>query len=463
MSELSSKIRQLNSVKNTPGTADRVLYWMSREQRVDSNFALIEAYKKALENSIPLDVVFVLREDLPHANLRQYDFMLRGLIEVKEKLENFNINFYLIKSAPNEFFNNLMNSDCEYSAIYLDFTPLRGGRKMRKETAAIAEERSIPVHEVDSNNIVPVWEASDKEEFAARTLRPKIHEKLDRYLNKPDNIDTPLRISTVNDFLREKSLDFNEVADIEKILGKLNIDKSVKPVEWIKPGASEAEKVLVDFIENKLPKYSELSNDPNQDVLSNLSPYLHFGQISSLRVALKVKARAPGDQNRQDFLEQLIVRRELAENYCYYNQDYDNFEGFREWAKETLNEHRDDAREYQYSLKQFENTETHDPLWNRAQQNMVEYGKMHGYMRMYWGKKILEWTESPEQAMEFAIYLNDKYELDGRDPNGFTGIAWCIGGVHDHGWKERPVYGKIRYMNYNGAKRKFDVKKYTQD
>jgi deoxyribodipyrimidine photo-lyase len=197
-------------------------------------------------------------------------------------------------------------------------------------------------------------------------------------------------------------------------------------------------------------------------VSSNLSPYLHFGQISAQRIALETYKRKHNIETKDAFLEELIVRRELSDNFCFYNKNYDSFDGFPEWAKKTLNEHRKDKREFTYNLEQFEKAKTHDDLWNAAQIEMVKTGKMHGYMRMYWAKKILEWTETPEEALEFSIYLNDKYELDGRDPNGYTGCAWSIGGVHDRAWTERPVFGKIRYMNYNGAKRKFDVKRYIQ-
>jgi deoxyribodipyrimidine photo-lyase len=205
-----------------------------------------------------------------------------------------------------------------------------------------------------------------------------------------------------------------------------------------------------------------MRNDPAKDGQSNLSPYMHFGHISAQRIALDVSMSDINKESREAFLEELIVRRELSDNFCFYNAHYDNFDGFPEWGKKTLNAHRKDKREYLYNIKQFENAETHDDLWNAAQIQMLKTGKMHGYMRMYWAKKILEWTESPEKAMEIAIYLNDRYELDGRDPNGYTGIAWSIGGLHDRAWNERPVFGKIRYMSYNGCKTKFDVIKYIE-
>jgi len=227
-----------------------------------------------------------------------------------------------------------------------------------------------------------------------------------------------------------------------------------------KPGESEAIKSLKNFLKNKFDKYNELRNDPTKNAQSNLSAYLHFGQISAQRVALNTQKITGNQESEKVFLEELIVRRELSDNFCYYNKNYDSFEGFHDWAKTSLNEHRKDEREYLYNLEQFEKANTHEDLWNAAQLQMVKTGKMHGYMRMYWAKKILEWSKSPDDALKIAIYLNDKYELDGRDPNGYTGIAWSIGGIHDRPWFERPVYGKIRYMNRNGAEKKFDIKSY---
>jgi len=209
-----------------------------------------------------------------------------------------------------------------------------------------------------------------------------------------------------------------------------------------------------------LSHYDAQRNDPSLDGQSHLSPYLHFGQLSAQRVALEIQRTSADKKNRDAFLEELIIRRELAENFCFYNEDYDNMKGFPQWARKSLHAHRKDKREYIYALDDFENARTHDALWNAAQVEMVKRGKMHGYMRMYWAKKIFQWTKSPEQAMEIAIELNDRYSLDGRDPNGYSGIAWSIGGVHDRAWSERPVFGKIRYMSYYGLKSKFDIKKY---
>jgi deoxyribodipyrimidine photo-lyase len=240
----------------------------------------------------------------------------------------------------------------------------------------------------------------------------------------------------------------------------LKVNTSVPVVDWIEPGQKAARKMLRHFIKQKLNAYEAQRNDPNLDALSILSPFLHFGQISAQRVALEVQKADIPEDDKAAFLEESIVRRELADNYCYYNEKYDNFRGFPDWARKSLDEHRKDKREYKYTLMQFEGGLTHDGLWNAAQMEMVKTGKMHGYMRMYWAKKILEWTKTPEEAQKIAIILNDKYELDGRDPNGYTGIAWSIGGVHDRAWFTRPVFGKVRYMSSGGARSKFDVDAY---
>ena len=232
-------------------------------------------------------------------------------------------------------------------------------------------------------------------------------------------------------------------------------------MDWLIPG-EKAAKDKLSLLSDSLSGYDQNRNDPTKEALSNLSPYFHFGHISPQRVAFEIKNSSLTKSDKDSFLEEMIVRRELSDNFCEYESNYDHFDGFHDWAKKTLNEHRNDEREYLYPKEQFEFADTHDPLWNAAQNQMRQKGKMHGYMRMYWAKKILEWSPNPEVALQIAIDLNDKYELDGRDPNGYAGIAWSIGGIHDRAWFERPVYGKVRYMNYNGCKSKFNVKRYIE-
>jgi deoxyribodipyrimidine photo-lyase len=440
------RIRKLNDKDRGDGS---VVYWMSRDQRTRDNWALLTAQKIAREEEKELRVVFNLIDGYKDAPLRHYDFMIKGMKEVEEDLNSKRIYFDLLQGEPVQNLKEYIKAQ-SVGTLVTDFSPLRVGREWRDK---LAEEIDIAMYEVDAHNIVPCWVASDKQEYAARTIRKKINSKLDEFL-----VDFPdLDIHNLNNDFKESSHNW------DKIIEDLDINREVKPVDWIKPGMKSAAGMLGAFIKNRLDEYDDKRNDPNEDVLSNLSPYYHYGQIAPQRVALAVKDSSASKDNIDAYLEELIVRRELSDNFCYYNENYDNFEGFSDWAKKSLNKHRDDEREYVYTKEEFENADTHEDLWNASQMQMVKSGKMHGYMRMYWAKKILEWSESPEKAMDIAIYLNDKYELDGRDPNGYVGVAWSIGGIHDRGWTEREVYGKIRYMNRNGAKRKFDIDNYVNE
>jgi deoxyribodipyrimidine photo-lyase len=422
-----------------------VVYWMSRDQRVLDNWALLYAIGQGNALNVPVDVVFTLSNSFLGANLRHYTFMIDGLKQVEKNLKSLGITFKILTGNPEEVIPTYLN-EISGSLLISDFDPLRIKRQWKDN---INVNLSIPHHEVDAHNIVPCRVASQKVEFGAYTLRPKINRLLAQFLT-----EFPETPKVRNNRSAQSSVNWQEV------LEWLNPDASVKPVSWIKPGEDEAHHALNHFIATGLNGYNIQRNNPLANGQSNLSPYLHYGQLSAQRVAIEVsKANAP-NEDKSAFLEELIVRRELSENFCHYNPNYDSFDGFHAWAKESHQTHRRDEREYQYKLDEFELSKTHDDLWNAAQNEVVKTGKMHGYMRMYWAKKILEWTKSPEQAMEFAIYLNDKYILDGRDPNGYAGIAWSIGGVHDRAWGTRPVFGKIRYMNYNGCKRKFDVEGY---
>lgn len=442
------RIRKLNEAKPQSGP---VLYWMDRDRRAHDNWALIAAINTANQYKSELHVAYVIPNKFLNANKRTYTFMLKGLEETAETIVSKNIHFHMILGDPTEVVPHFID-DNSIKTIFTDFTPLKLPRSWRDN---LSVKLQVPFYEVDTRNIIPCWVLSDKEEYAARTIRRKVHAKLDDYM---DNFPSLLTYGYNNNVSKV-------IFKTEDILSKLPVD-DIPIVDHFTPGEKAAKDKLSYFLDNQVKHYDELRNDPNQDVLSDMSPYLHFGQISSQYIAHAArehKAIHPESQNAIDaFLEELIVRRELTDNYCYYNKNYDNFRGFKEWAQKTLNEHRDDKREYLYTYKQFERAETHDELWNAAQNQMLREGKMHGYMRMYWCKKILEWTNSPEDAQAIAIKLNDTYELDGRDPNGYVGVAWSIGGVHDRAWTERDVYGKIRYMNYNGAKRKFDVKSYSE-
>ena len=427
-------------------SGESVLYWMSRDKRVDDNWALLAAQSVALNNKVPLIVCFQYLGHFPEANIRQYGFQLKGLLELKNKLESLNIKFILSQGRASEVIPRIIDEKV-VGTIITDYSPLR---VYKKRVSKVLNRTKIPFYQIDAHNIVPVWKASPKKEYAAYTIRKKIHDNLDQFLT-----DYPSLIKHPYGNIRKNDISY------DNIVKGLKIDFSVQEVDWLVPGEIAAKNKL-DLLHDSLAGYDERRNDPTKDALSNLSPYFHFGHISPQRVALDIKNSSLPEEDKNSFLEEMIVRRELSDNFCEYEPNYDYFEGFHDWAKKTLNEHRNDEREYLYPKEQFEHADTHDPLWNAAQNQMMNKGKMHGYMRMYWAKKILEWSPNPEEAMQVAIDLNDKYELDGRDPNGYAGIAWSIGGIHDRAWFERPVYGKIRYMNYNGCKSKFNVKRYIE-
>jgi deoxyribodipyrimidine photo-lyase len=440
-----TRIRKLN---DQPFRVGPVIYWMQRDQRVNDNWALIYAQEKAIEMKQPLAVVFCLVPQFLDATIRQYQFMIDGLRDVEKKLNNLSIPLFIMNGQPDEVLP-LFLKESEAGSLITDFNPLKIPLSWKKSLTKIL---TTPFHEVDAHNIIPCRIASNKQEFSARTLRLKMSRVLMDYL-----VDFPLMVIHPFPWKYPKVM-----LSWDESINSLRVDLSVKNVTSSMPGEKAAMKVLDDFLNFRANDYSTDRNFPEKEGQSGLSPYLHFGHISSQRIAVEIKNSNLFTDSKNAFLEELIVRKELADNYCYYNPLYDQFEGFPLWAKRSLNEHRGDPRVYCYSLDRFENADTHDDLWNAAQKEMVEAGKMHGFMRMYWAKKILEWTASPEEAQSIAIYLNDKYELDGRDPNGYAGIAWSIGGVHDRAWGRRPVYGLIRYMNYNGCLRQFNVKAYLK-
>ncbi|MDT9547554.1 MAG: deoxyribodipyrimidine photo-lyase [Chlorobium sp.] len=439
-------ISQLNKALERQGP---VIYWMSRDQRVQQNRALHFARMKADALRQPLLVVFTLVPSFIGATLRQYHFMLKGLQEVERSLRELNIGFVLLQcgsqgggpGAEIGRFARSVGAGC----LITDYSPLNISRRWKDDASA---QLGVPMYEVDAHNIVPCLAASGKQEYAARTFRPKINRLLGEFLMPLPPVEamavtTPL-----------------QAVDWESALGSLSVDTTVPPVTWLAAGESAAREHLRRFIAGKLPRYHEERNDPNAEATSTISAYLHFGQLSAAETALEVMAGNAPEEAKAAFLEELIIRRELSDNYCAYNQHYDAYEGLPGWARASLKHHEGDLRDALYTPDQFDRAETHDRLWNAAQNELLRTGKIHGYMRMYWAKKILEWSPSPQQAFETAVWLNDRYALDGRDPNGYSGIAWSIGGLHDRPWFERPVYGKIRYMNASGCRRKFDVERY---
>ncbi len=430
----------------TPGPGP-VVYWMSRDQRVADNWALLAAAELAREQRVELEVVFCLAPAFLGATRRQYGFMLRGLAETEATLRARGIPLRLLTGEPGTVVPGLLTR-LAAAALVLDFDPLRLKQAWQ---AAVCATVSVPVYEVDAHNIVPARVASPKLEYAARTLRPKLGRLLPSYLVPFPALRPPPRITPLP-----------PPVDWARIQTELRVDEQVPEVADLVPGSAAAARQLRAFLAHRLSGYAAQGNDPNAPVRSELSPYLHFGQIAAQRVALEARDAAAPPEARAAFLEELIVRRELADNFCLYNPAYDRFEGFPRWARATLDGHRADPRAYAYERDAWERGETHDALWNAAQLQMVRSGRMHSYLRMYWAKKILEWSPSPEEALELAIALNDRYELDGRDPNGYAGSAWSIGGVHDRAWGTRPIFGMIRYMSAAGCRGKFDVPAYVR-
>jgi deoxyribodipyrimidine photo-lyase len=438
------RIKALNNKEAKRGLY--VLYWMQASQRAEYNHALEYAILRGNGLRQPIIVFFGITDDFPEANERHYTFMLEGLRELKGSLERRGIQMVILHISPALGAVQLAK---RASLVVVDRGYLRIQKTWRDQ---VAQKIDCPLIQVEGDVIVPVEEASQKEEYAAATIRSKIHKKLNHFLAPLKQTDP-----VINSFSLD--FDFFDIEDIGKAISKLRIDRSVKKVNTFQGGTKEAQNHLEVFLEGKLDRFPELRNDPTLDYLSQMSPYLHFGQISPLFIALQVKkTKSPGIEA---FLEELIVRRELSMNFVSYNEKYDSFEAIPEWAKKTLKAHQGDKRLYLYTLEEMENAKTHDPYWNAAQKEMLFKGKMHGYMRMYWGKKILEWSKTPEEAFQVALYLNNKYELDGRDPNGFTGVAWCFG-KHDRPWGERPIFGNVRYMNDKGLRRKFDADGYVK-
>ncbi len=442
-----SRIQPLNSRSIQDGRY--VLYWMQASQRVDCNHALEYAVGEANERNLPVVVVFGLTDRFPEANLRHYAFMMEGIEEVRKGLNRRGIRFVLLHRSP-ELAATAMAE--EAALVVADRGYLRIQRQWRNH---VAKNAPCAVVQVESEAVVPVETASPKEEYTAGTLRPKLQRILKGYL-------VPLKERPVRKDSLSLRLDVDPEEDFPSLLKKMKIDRTVSPARAIRGGTARANALLEEFIAKKIRRYDELRSDPGLDYSSHLSPYLHFGQVSPLAVALRIAAEKTIPVGaRESFLEELIVRRELSMNFVFYNDRYDDYECLPNWARKTLAEHAKDRREYLYDADQWERAGTHDPYWNAAQREMMITGKMHNYMRMYWGKKLLEWSRTPAEAFRTALRLNNKYELDGRDPNGFAGVAWCFG-KHDRAWFERKVFGKIRYMNDAGLRRKFDIDAYLK-
>jgi deoxyribodipyrimidine photo-lyase len=445
------RIHHLNACNTMRPGAAYVLYWMQQAQRIRNNHALEAAAQTARANDLPLLTVFVLTDNFPEANLRHYAFLAQGLTDLAQQFAKHGDSFAVLAGDPPAVIAQL----AENAAIVItDRGYLRVQKTWRSQ---LARRIDCPLVEIETDVVVPLETASDHEEFAARTYRPKIHRLLPQFQE-----DIIARRTRAKPFplaeLRPKGLPADSA---DALLSALRLDPAVPSVEFPCGGETHALKHLRRFIRERLDDYAALRNDPALEIASGMSPYLHFGHISPLTILHEIQAADANTQSKEAYLEELVVRRELSMNFVHYNPRYDQYNGLPDWARATLDEHRHDPREYLYDRHTFETAATHDPYWNAAQQQLRQTGTMHNYMRMYWGKKFIEWSTSPEQAFENALYLNNQNALDGRDANSFTGVAWCFG-KHDRPWTTRPVFGKIRYMNANGLQRKFkNIQRYT--
>ncbi len=450
---INERVVALNEQPVNP-KARYVLYWMQMFKRVEHNHSLIWAIRRANELRLPLVVYEGLKYYYPWASDRIHTFILEGVEEKRKAFEELGIRyiFYLQKDSdsPKQTVAKLAK---DAALIVTDDFPCF---IIPEHNRRIAERASIAVHAVDSNGIIPMSKF-EKEEYAAYTIRPKIKKMLDRYLVPlaSEAVDIPSIGIDIDDSF--ETIVTSET--IPELVAACDIDHSVTPSEVYKGGTGNGRKRLEHFVSDILCNYDAARSKPDRDGSSRLSAYLHFGFLSPLEIALAVRDSDAPQESKDAYLEELIVRRELSYNMTRFNAKYDSLEALPTWVHKTMREHADDTRQFLYSLEELERGETHDELWNAAQREMVVTGEMHNYVRMLWGKNVIAWTPSYEVAFETLVHLNNKYCLDGRNPNSYAGILWCFG-KHDRPWMEREVFGTIRYMTSGSTGKKFDSKKY---
>jgi deoxyribodipyrimidine photo-lyase len=443
-----ARIQRLNDRSVRDGRY--VLYWMQASQRAEFNPALEYAIRRADEINLGVVVGFGLMAGYPDANARHFAFMLEGLAEVADSLRRRGIKFVVRTGRPDEVALALAG---DAALVVCDRGYLRHQRQWRRR---VADQADCQVVQVEGDVVVPVETTSGKAEYAARTIRPKIHRHWSDFLQEiaaSEPQQSTLRLS-----LKEE-LDPGDPVALLKTLG---VDREVAPVARFRGGTAEAREHLEHFLRNRLDGYDKGRSEPAEAHVSELSPYLHFGQISPVEVALKARAaKSPGEADKAAFLEEMIVRRELACNFVQFTDNYDDYACLPSWARKTLAEHADDPRPQRYSRAQVATGKTDDRYWNAAMQEMRETGYMHNTMRMYWGKKIIEWCNTLEDAWRTALYLNNRYFLDGRDPSSYANVGWLFG-LHDRPWQEREVFGKVRITTAGGLDRKYDMARYVE-
>lgn len=430
-----------------------VVYWMQRAQRGVDNHAVNIAVEVANALELPLVVYFAGISNFPSANLRHYVFLQQGLPDIEQDLAERNITL-VMRRAPHESHERLL-ADVDAAIVVGDENPMREPERWRKR---LAEQIRIPFWTIDTELIVP-GKLIEKAQYGAYTIRPRLYRLLPEYLVPYQNPHAK------HEWKRPRGFHSDSVHE-DITGGWTHLDRSVPPVEYWRGGTHAAAKRLKLFRDKIFPHYDTTRNQPEADGTSMLSPYQHYGHIGGQTIALALESAVKKNPSlapaKESFYNELIAWRELSVNFVRFTDKYDSVECAEDWAKKSIALHDHDRRERLYTLEQMERAETYDELWNAAQIQMVRFGWMHNYMRMYWGKKILEWTPDAATAMKYCVYLNDKYFLDGRDPCGYAGIAWAVVGKFDRPWFERPVFGKIRYMSGASTGKKFDSKKYIR-
>ena len=444
-----ARIRSLNETPEN-STGRYVLYWMGLSQRTAFNPALEHAVDEANARGLPVLVCYGIAEGFPEVNARHWSFLLEGVAEVGPALERRGIAFVAWRTPP---VDTALHFAAEAALVVCDRTYLKPALRFYADFAARAPCRVV---QVEGDVVVPVATASPKHEIAARTLRPKLNRLMDEYV-------VPLaerRVKHPAGALRfESTLGLD---DVPRLVASLKADQNVRPVRRFKGGGAEAQARLRRYLGGPFEHYATVRGRPEAGAASHMSPYLHFGQISPVAIVLAVRDAATGDaDDKAAFIEELVVRRELAVNHIHYQANHDDYACVPEWARRTLDAHRTDKRPHLYTPEQLEQGLTHDRYWNAAMQEMRDTGYMHNHMRMYWGKKIVQWSASPEEAWDTALRLNNRYFIDGRDASSFTNVGWLFG-LHDRPWGPQPVFGNVRSMSEASLK-KFDADGYVRE
>ena len=436
------RIQRLDDDREPATDGSHVLYWMQASGRAEHNDALEFAVQTANDHGVPLHVVFGLTADYPEASARHYRFLLEGLAEVATSLERRGIPFAVRQGTPVDVAVEAADGAVE---VVTDRGYLRHLVAWREE---LVERTDVPVWQVEGDVVVPVEVASDKREYAARTIRRKINSRREEFLEE---------LATTSLDHTGDSLDGLDLTDIGDVLEQLGMDDPGPGI--VTGGTPQARARLDDFLEQGLTGYGDRKPDPAEDTLSFQSAYLQYGQVSPVWLALQVRDSGIGsDEDRESWLEELVVRRELAHNYVTFEEDYDAYRALPDWARTTLDEHRGDEREHVYSYEELRDGRTHDRAWNACQAQVREEGFLHNHLRMFWGKQVLKWVGSPEAAFDFLLRLNNEHFLDGRSPNSFANVAWIFG-LHDRAWQETDVAGKTRPMTRSGLESKIGKRK----